>query len=190
MRFGIRSLLFVIFLVSVACALFVVARNTYYADRRQTELALAQVSGISEIKLHSHVDVVEEVNSSSFSVDGFPGSIVELEGLGLYANKGRFWISRIGKWKFKVSGRRRVGVYRADTGEPIESDYFGSSIELGHNSPYKDLMPFEINTMQDLADRYGDLVELFETWPRKANPGSVTLEDGTIQSYFVVEDDE
>jgi hypothetical protein len=190
MRYGIRSLLTVVAAVAVACALVVAARNTYYADRHQAESLLTKVQGISDVKLHSHVDVTEEVNSSSFTVEGHPGSIVQIGGLRRYEDEGRFSVSRIGKWKFRVSGRHYGGAYRADTGEPVESDYLGGSISLGPNSPYTHLIPFEVNTLQDLADHYTELVELFETWPREAEPGTVTLDDGTAQYYYVVDQGE
>ena len=188
MRFGIRNLLLVIVAVAVVCALFVAARNTYYADRRQTESALAKVSGISDVQLHSYVDVIEEVNSSSFSVDGHPGSIVELGGLGRYADEGRFSVGRIGKWTFKISGRRELGAYRADTGEPVESNYFGGHIVLGPDSPYRQLIPFEVATLQDVVDHYADFIGLLDSWPRQSKPGSVMHEDGSTQYYYVIED--
>lgn len=169
------------------CAMFVFARNTYYSERRQTESALADIHGISDINLHSHVETTEKINSSSFSIDGQPRSIVVIGGLTKYADKGRFSVSRIGKWKFRISGRNHGGIYRADTGEPVESDYFACHITLGRNSPYRELFPFEVITLQDVVDHYQELVELFESWPREAEPGTVLLEDGTTQKFFVVE---
>lgn len=185
MQFGLRKLLVVVVFFAVVCALFVAARNTYYSARRQTESALAEVKGISDIKLHSHVDITEEINSISFSVKGQPASIVVLGGLTRYADDGRFFVTQVGKWTFWCSGRRSLGAYRADTGEPVESEYFGFSLELGRNSPYKKLFPFELNTLQDVVDHYAELVELFESWPREAEPGTVLLEDGTTQKFFV-----
>ena len=180
----------VVVLAAVACALFVAARNTYYSERHQTESALAEVQGISDVKLHSFVDITEEVNSSSFTVDGQPGSIVVLGGLTRYADEGRFSVSQIGKWTFRVSGRKHLGAYQADTREPVESEYLGFSLELGRNSPYNRLFPFELNTIQDLADHYAELIDLLEAWPREAEPGSVTLNDGTDEQFFVVEETE
>jgi hypothetical protein len=190
MQFGIRKTLLLTVGATVICLLFIVGRDTYYSERRQTESALATIKGISNIKLHSCVDVIEEVNSSSFSVDSHPGSIIRIGGLCHYADKGQFSVSRIGKWAFKISGRHFGGAYKASTGEPVESDYLGFHIILGVDSPYRKLIPFEVNTLQDLVDHYQDLVDLFETWPRETEPGKVTLEDGTTQYYYVVEEGE
>ncbi|XZE17669.1 hypothetical protein SH449x_002944 [Pirellulaceae bacterium SH449] len=79
--------------------MFVTARNNYYAERFQTESALAKIKGISNIKLHSYNDVTEEIRSSSFSIDSQPGSIVQLGGLVKYADEGRFSIHRIPRWR-------------------------------------------------------------------------------------------
>jgi hypothetical protein len=172
------------------CVLFVFARSTYYSERRQTESVLATIKGISNISLHSHIDVTEEVNSSSFSVDGHPGSIVRLGGLCSYSDEGRFMVSQVGKWGFRISGRGYTGVYEAETGEPVESDYSGFHIAFGVDSPYQAMVPFEVNTLQDVVDHYDELVNLFETWPREAEPGTVTLEDGTTQYFYVIEEGE
>ncbi len=172
------------------CSLFVVGRNTYYSERRQTETALAAIQGISNVKLHSCVDVIEEVNSSSFSVESHPGSIIRIGGLCYYADKGKFAVNQIGKWKFRISGRNYGGAYVAATGEPVESDYLGFHITLGVDSPYRKLFPFEVNTLQDVVEHYQELVELLESWPRETEPGTVTLEDGTTLYYYVVEEGE
>ena len=186
LRFGIRSLLIAAAAAAVMCALFVAARNQYYAERRQVNSVLADVDGISIISLHSHIDVTEEINGTSISVDLHPDSIVQLGGLRDYEDTGRFFVSRIGNWRFNVSGRRHMGAYKAATGEPVESEYVGGHIALGPDSPYSELIPFEVNTLQEVVDHYEDLVDLFETWPRESNPGTVTLEDGTTQYYYVV----
>lgn len=73
------------------------------------------------------------------------------------------------------------------TGKDVDSEYFGGSIELGLDSPYQALIPFEINTLQDVVDHYQELIDLCETWPRKENPGTVTLRDGTKQVFHVLE---
>jgi hypothetical protein len=171
-------------------ALFVPARDAYYSERRQTEAVMAELKGISNVRLQSHVDVTEGVHATSFTVDACPGSVVELAGVCAYQDSGVFSVSRIGKWSFRISGRRDVGVYVAATGEPVESDYIGCHLRLGVSSPYRELIPFEVNALQDVVDHYQELVDLFESWPREAEPGAVTLEDGTTQYYFVVEEGE
>jgi hypothetical protein len=146
------------------------------------------LKGISDISLHSHVEVVEEIHGVTFTVDRHPNSFVSLAGLGDYEQNGPFWLSKLGKWRFKISGRRFDVVYDAVSGEPIESQYIGSHIELGTNSPYKDLIPFELASVQDVIDHYQDLIDLFESWPRETKPGTVMLNDGTVQYFYVIED--
>ena len=174
--------------VGVLCAMFVAGRNVYFAERRQAHAVLAGVEGISNIHLQSCIDVTEEVNSVTFALDGRPDSVIELGGWSDYENSGRFYVGRIGKWTFRVSGRRHMSAHAKATGEPVESEYFGGHIELGPHSPYSDLFPFEVNTLQDLVDHYQDLVELLETWPRESAAGTVTLDDGSTQYYYVIED--
>jgi len=174
--------------VALVCALFVGGRNLYFAERRQAHSVLAEVEGISDINLRTYVDGTEEVTSITFRVDGQPDSIIELGGLWHYENSGRFYVARIGKWTFRVSGRRHLGAYIEKTGEPVESEYSSDHIGFGPHSPLNDLIPFEANTLQDIVDHYQDLVELLETWPRESEPGKVTLDDGTIQYYYVVEE--
>ena len=81
-----------------------------------------------------------------------------------------------------------MGAYIAATGDPVESEYSGGYMVLGPGSPYSELIPFEVNTLQDVVDHYEDFVDLFETWPRESKPGTVKLEDGSTQHYYVVEE--
>lgn len=188
MQFGTRKLLLSASIAAVLCALFVAARSRYYADRVQVRSALAGVKGISDVTPHSHVDVLEEVNSTSVKLDGIPDSVITFGGFGNYEDTGMFSIGRVGKWRFRVHGRRQGVVFDADTGEPIESEYSGGHIMFGPASPYNKLLPFEINTVQDLVDHYVDLIDVLATWPSESEPGSVILDDGSTQFYFVIED--
>ncbi|MCC9608632.1 hypothetical protein LOC68_09295 [Blastopirellula sp. JC732] len=173
---------------AILCAIIVAGRNHYFAERLQAWSALADVRGISNVELRSRVDVMEEVDGVSFAIEGRPDSVVEIGSLGEYENSGRFPVRRIGKWTFRVSGRRHMGAHAKATGEPLEANYFGSHIGLGPDNPYNALVPFELNTLQDVVDHYEEIVELLETWPRESAPGTVTLEDGSIQHYYVIED--
>lgn len=190
MRSESRNFLVAFIGVTVICVLYVSARDLYHAERRHAESLLSEVIGISNIQLNSTPDLAEEINSSRFTVDEHPGSIVEIGGLGDLADKGGFSVRRIGKWAFRVTGCRHLGIYNKDTGDPVESIYYGDTIRLGPNNPYKHLFPFEVNTLQDLADHYGELVELLESWPREAEPGTVTLDDGTTETFYVIENDQ
>jgi hypothetical protein len=188
MRFGIRRLLIVVTIVAVACIMYVTTLNYYYSDRHHAKSILAQVKGISNVKLLSHIDVIEEVNGSSFTVDGQPGSMISVGGLREYEDQGIFSISKIGKWRFRIFGKRHMGNFLDSTGEPIESNYLSGHLEFGPASPYRDLVPFEVNTLQHVVDHYAELVDLLESWPREAKPGSVKLEDGSIQYFYVMEE--
>jgi len=190
MQFGIRRLLIVVAIVAVVCTIYVAAINYFYADRHHAKSVLGEVKGIGSIKLLSHIDIVEEVNGSSFSVEGQPGSVIAVGGLRTYKDDGSFTVSKIGKWRFRVLGQRHLGNFLENTGVPVESNYLSDHLELGSTSPYKDLIPFEVNTLQDVVDHYAELVDLLESWPRKAIPGSVTLQDGTTQFFYVMEDAE
>ncbi len=188
MRFGIRHLMLAVALVALFGGLFVMARHRYYKERRETHLTLAQVKGISNIEIRTYVEEFEEVASSSFSVDDVPGSIIEIGNLNDYLDHGRIYLNRIGKWKFRISGRGHLGAVDANTGKPVESSYIGSYIAVGSNSPFKELIHFEINSLQDLVDHYQELNDLFESWPRQTNPGTIQLEDGNLLHYSVTPD--
>jgi hypothetical protein len=188
MQFGIRRLLIAVTSVAVACTIYVAALNYYYSDRHHAKSVLAQIKGISNIKLLSCIDVVEEVNGCSFSVDGQPDSKITVGGLSAYEDQGSFSVSKIGKWRFRIFGKRHMGNVLERTGEPIESNYLSGHLELGSSSPYRDLIPFEVNTLQDVVDHYAEFVDLLESWPREAKPGSVKLENGTTQFFYVIEE--
>ena len=60
MRFGIRNLMLVVVIFAVICGLFLAARNQYYAERLQVQSILAEVNGIFDVTLHSHVGVIDQ----------------------------------------------------------------------------------------------------------------------------------
>jgi hypothetical protein len=188
MQFGIRRLLIAVTVVAVACALYIAALNCYYSERNLTTSVLAQIKGISNIKLISYIDIIEEIKGCSFSVDGQPDSMITVGGLGDYEDQGSFTVSKIGKWRFRIFGQRHMGSFLESTGEPIESNYWSGHLGLGPASPCRDLIPFEFNTLQDVVEHYAEFVDLLESWPREAKPGSVKLEDGTTQFFYVIEE--
>lgn len=120
-------------------------------------------------------------------MDAYPDSVIAIAGLGDYHHEGHFFVGQIGKWRFRTFGRRHVGAYQEETGEPVESDYRGFHIQLGPTSPYRSLLPFDVATLQDVVDHYAELLVLLETWPLEAAPGTVTLEDGTTQFFYLIE---
>ncbi len=172
--------------IALVCALLVYARNLYNAERREAQAVLEEVEGIA-FTIDTFHDVVEAVSRVNVSVDKHPDSHIELGGLANYQSHGQFSLGRLGKWRFVICGRRYAGAYQAATGEPVESNYSGGHIVLGPKSPYNELLPFEVHTLQDLVDHYAELVNLFETWPREAEPGTVRLADGSTQYFYVVE---
>lgn len=186
-RFTLRGLLLTTAAVGVACSLYLYARNFYYAERRETQAVLRDVKGIA-YEITTFADDVEEVARVNITLDEHPDSHIAISGLGKYRSDRRFGISRIGKWRFVIYGRHYAGAYLEATGEPVESDYLGGHIELGPYSPYNKIIPFKVHTLHDLVEHYQELVDLFETWPREAEPGTLTLEDGSPQYFYVVED--
>ena len=186
-RFTLLGLLLTTAAVSVACSLYLCARNFYYKERRETLAVLRDIKGIA-YEITTFIDVVEEVARVNITLDEHPDSHIAISSLGSYRSEHKLGISRIGKWQFVIFGRRHAGAYHVATGEPVESDYLSRHIEFGPDSPYNKIIPFKVQTLHDLVEHYPELVDLFETWPREAEPGTLTLEDGSTQYFYVVEE--
>ena len=172
--------------VALICGMISFASRMYYAERYAVQAILKKVDGI-EYSIDTHQDVMEEVAKVTITVDSIPDSKIVLVGLSEYESNGRFAISQLGKWQFVITGSTFLGATDSKTGEPVKSNYWGGYIAMAPHSPYKEFIPFPINTVQDIVDHYEELNDLFDTWPRESEPGQVILEDGSVQKYYVLD---
>ncbi len=185
-RFGTRSLLWTTLVVAIICGLISSAYRMYHAERYAVESFLKKIDGIG-YSISTHDDVMEEVAGVTITLKDLPDSRIVFYGLASYESNGTFSLGTIGKWRFVTQGRRFLGNTVSSTGEPVESDYWAGFIDLGANSPYKDIIPYPTRTLQDIIDHYEELVDYFDKWPRESEPGHVILDDGSVQTYYVVD---
>ena len=172
--------------VALICGVISFASRTYYAERYAVQAILKKVDGIG-YSIDTFEDVLEEVAKVTITVDGIPDSKIVLVGLSEYESNGRFAISQIGKWRFVITGSTFLGARDSTTGEPVRSSYWGGHIALDPKSPYRNIIPLPINTVQDIVDHYQELVDHFDSWPRETEPGQVILDDGSVQNYYVLD---
>lgn len=172
----------------IAGLLLVPLNESFRSERTRVERLLAKIDGVCDIELSARPGITERIRSVKFSVENDPNNVIGTYGLSRYDETGRFFIYRIGKWKFIAKGVRHSGVYNARTGKYVESQYLRGSLEFGMHSPYAGLLPFSIETVEDIVEHYPRLVEELEKWPRESEPGEVVLADGTTQYFYVVED--
>ncbi|XZE22013.1 hypothetical protein SH449x_001929 [Pirellulaceae bacterium SH449] len=183
-QFGTRVILLTTIVAAVLCGAFAWGWQAYYSERHAVLAVLNKIKGIS-YTLDTVADVSEKVTKATIAIDGIPDSQFVVVGLPQYAANGRFAISQIGRWRFVVSGLAYLGAEDSETGEPIQSSYLVGYLTLGTNSPYQEMIPFPVNTLQDLINHYQQFVTLLESWPIESAPGRVFLDDGSAQSYFV-----
>jgi len=186
LTFGTRGLLWTTLTVALICGTISFASRMYYAERHAVQSILKNFDGI-DYSMLTYEDVVEEVGSVTITIDDIPESRIVVQGLEQYKTSGQFAISEIGKWRFVIAGTTFMGAKNSSTGEPVKSNYWGGYITLGRDSPYRELIPYPTNTLQDIVDHYRELVDYFETWPRESEPGEVILDDGSAQRYYALE---
>lgn len=172
--------------VAIICGVISFASRMYYAERYAVQAILKKVDGIG-YSIDTFEDVLEEVAKVTITVDGIPDSRIVLVGLTEYESNGSFAITQLGKWRFVTTGSRFLGAVDSATGEPVKSNYWGGHIAVDPHSPYKEIIPFPINTVQDIVDHYQELVGYFDKWPRESEPGHVILDDGSVQKYYVLD---
>jgi hypothetical protein len=94
------------------------------------------------------------------------------------------YVQQIGDLTFVVGG-----VYVSDqpnrtTGEPVTSQFWRCDVDIGPDSQLKDVLPFTVSTLDELIERYDELIAYFETWPTAGNRGTIRLPDGTERYYY------
>ena len=74
-------------------------------------------------------------------------------------------LQSIGPYQFEYGGTGYVGVVKTATREPVQSEFFGSAIDIGSDGEFAQFFPFQIKLVRDVIGRYDDICAILETWP-------------------------
>ena len=188
-RYNVRTLLIVTAVAAVFCTVPVLWRGCYYNERNNIARLLARYPEIQHVSYGGFPDeFTENVVVTTIALRDRDNAILKLCGLENH-NDGSFRhlrIQRIGDWTFVVGGYGHSGVTKIATGEPVKSHFLTANVDIGPDSEFKDILPFTVSTLDELLERYDELVAYFETWPTKDNHGTLMFSDGIERYYYSI----
>lgn len=189
-QFPLPALIFVTLLVASIAGLYKAGQRAYYYNRDQVLASFQRMPGIEAVVVHGRPDPdffelsVEDVE---FSLAGRPQTRVRLTAdyslRHCQANESlrRLTIEQIGPWTFDGYGKESVPGYDpAKVTAPFTID----ALTLGEEGRMQQLLPWKIESVDDLVAHYDEIVALLETWPRRENPGHWE-QDGVSFDYYV-----
>ena len=80
-----------------------------------------------------------------------------------------------------------IGVYRSDTKEPVRSTGWGGGIDVGPEGPFSRFLPFTLDSVQSVLDRYEESCSELDSWPVQPEYGTFQDEEG-VHYYYSVKD--
>lgn len=177
------SLITILLLMTVAGVImgFVKASHVPYYERRDAFLRnLEPMDEISNVVVDGF-DSEESWYPSqiSFSIAGRPDTLLviypqhELKSCRINEPIKRLYVFQLGPYRFSGHVETVEQDGRTSKSNP-------SSIELGTDGVFRDQLPCQIDSIQDLIEHYDELIVFFnEEWPRANDPGHLEVERET-----------
>ena len=60
----------------------------------------------------------------------------------------------------------------------------GGCIDIGPESPLKSILPFTVRNLQELIDRYDELEQIFDNWPRYPDVRQLEMSATRTMTYY------
>ena len=151
----------------------------YYAEFNDIKTSFSDMEGVALIDAWGHEDITfEDI-----------GAVVEIAGKGRitfvqlspdsFLSTPKICLQSIGPYQFEYNGTGYAGVKKYETGEPMISQFLGSSIEVGEGGWFEGFFPFKISKVQDVIERYDEMCEVISQWPVSPEKEYFRYEDET-----------
>jgi hypothetical protein len=154
-----------------------------YAEFEDLQARFQAMPGVTLLDATGHEDVTFEISGFTIDVEDrgeisfgalSRASFERVDHLPLYS---------IGGHKMIVVMEGYVGVYRADTNEPMRSKGWGYGIDVGPQGPFARFFPFALDNVQSVLDRYEEICSVLAGWPMQPEYASFEDEQGTRYFY-------
>lgn len=160
----------------------------YYQERIRIADVIAQTPEIQSASYHGFDDFpIENIVVTEIELRERPDANLRLCRLEDHEN-GSFrhlHVQQIGKLNFCVGGFRDSDAPDKKTGKPVKRAFWWSDVDIGPDSKLKDILPFTVSTLDELIERYDEIIAYFETWPSPENRGTIRLSDGSELYYYI-----
>jgi hypothetical protein len=154
-----------------------------YAEFEDLQARLRAMPGVTLLDASGHEDVTFEI--SGFTIDVEDRGEISFGALSRasFERVDHLPLTRIGGHQVIVVMEGYIGVYRADTEEPVRSTGWGYGIDVGPQGPFSRFFPFALDNVQSVVDRYDDICSELSSWPMQPEYASFQDEAGTRYFY-------
>jgi hypothetical protein len=154
-----------------------------YAEFEDLQARFRALPGVTLLDASGHDELLFEIDG--FTIDVEDRGEVSFGGLSRasFERVGHLPLTRIGGYQVIVVSEGYIGVYRADTKEPVRSTGYGYGIDVGPEGPFSRFFPFALDNVQSVLDRYEEICSVLASWPMQPEYASFEDEEGTRYFY-------
>ena len=151
----------------------------YYAEFNDIKTSFSDMEGVALIDAWGHEDITfEDIGALVEVEDKGPITFVQLSP-DSFSSTSKICLQSIGPYQFEYNGTGYAGVKNNETGEPMISQFHGSSIEIGEDGWFAGFFPSKIEKVQDVFKKYDEICEVISNWPVSPQKEYLRLGDGT-----------
>jgi hypothetical protein len=158
-----------------------------YAEFEDIQARLRALPGVTLLDASGHEDVTFEIDG--FTIDVEDRGVISFGSLSResFEHADHLPVLSIGGDQVIVVREGYIGVYRADTKEPVRSTGWGYGIDVGPEGPFSRFFPFALDNVQSVLDRYEEICAELATWPMQPEYASFQDEEG-IRYFYALRD--
>jgi hypothetical protein len=156
-----------------------------YAEFEDIQARLRQMPGVELLDASGHEDVTFEIGGFTIDVEGRGEIAFGSLDRDSFEHSDHLVIGAIGGFEVIVVSEGYIGVYQADTREPVRSTGWAGSIDVGPEGPFSSFFPFPLSSVQDVLERFEEICSELASWPVQPEYGTFQDEQGTHYYYSV-----
>ncbi|MFT6830644.1 MAG: hypothetical protein ACJAZN_000800 [Planctomycetota bacterium] len=170
---------------AAACLWYYLIGPGRYAEFEDIQARLRQMPGVELLDASGHEDVTFEIHG--FTIDVEDRGVIAFGALSRdsFEDSDHLYIQAIGGYQVIVVMEGHLGVYRAETKEPMRSTGWGYGIDVGPDGTFSRFFPFPLSNVQDVLDQYEGICGELAGWPIQPEYATFQDENGTHYYYSV-----
>ena len=171
--------------VAAACLWYYLVGPGRYAEFEDIQARLRQMPGVELLDASGNEDVTFEIEGFTIAVEDRGEIAFGALGRDSFEYAEHLSIQAIGGYEVIVVTEGYIGVYRAQTKEPMRSTGWGYGIDVGPMGPFSTFFPFPLSNVQSVLDKYDEICTELAGWPIQPEYGTFQDEKGTHYYYSV-----
>lgn len=171
--------------VAAACLWYSLIGPGRYAEFEDVKARLRQMPGVELLDASGHEDVTFEIGGFTIDVEDRGEIAFGALDRDSFEDADHLPIHSIGGYEVIVVREGYIGVYMAESGEPVRSTGWGGGINVGPEGPFSRFFPFPLSNVQHVLDRYEEICSELASWPVQPEYGTFQDQEGTHYYYSV-----